>query len=105
MGNNTYDRYSMFRSEGAIQMVPFIKLKPKSSDCFEIYKLGVSRLDLISNKYYGNPNYDWLIMTANPEYGSLEYNIPDGVELRVPFPLDITLQEYSAAINEHEELY
>ena len=31
MGNNTYDRYSMFRSEGTIKMVPTIKLKAKKA--------------------------------------------------------------------------
>lgn len=101
----TYDRYSQFRGEGTIKMVPFIKIPEKITDYFETYIAGQTRLDLLSNKYYQNPNYDWLIMMANPEYGSMEFAIPNNVELRIPYPLDITLRDYNNAIRKYNELY
>ncbi len=101
----SYDRYTRFRVNGTIKIVPGITIDPKSSDYFETYTLGLSRLDIISSEYYGDPNYDWLIMLANPEYGSLEYNIPDGSVLRIPYPLSTTLENYNNKIDLYETLY
>ena len=46
-----------------------------------------------------------LIMQANPEYGSLEYQIPNGARLRIPYPLDATLMQYNADIDTYKTLY
>jgi hypothetical protein len=101
----SYDRYKQFRVNGHIEVVPGITIDPKDTDYFETYILGQSRLDIISNDYYGDPNYDWLIMLANPEYGSLEYKIPDGVILRIPYPLSATLENYNNKIIAYKTLY
>ena len=101
----SYDRYKQFRVNGQIQVVPGITIDPKDTDYFETYVLGQSRLDVISNDYYGDANYDWLIMLANPEYGSLEYKIPDGATLRIPYPLSVTLENYNNKILMHKTLY
>ena len=101
----SYDRYKQFRVNGHIEVVPGIPIDPKDTDYFETYILGQSRLDVISNDYYGDPNYDWLIMLANPEYGSLEYKIPDGVTLRIPYPLSATLENYNNKIIAYKTLY
>jgi hypothetical protein len=53
---------------------------------------------------YGSPDYAWLIMQANPEYGSIENFIPDGVTLRIPFPLDVTINNYLDDIKTYNEL-
>jgi hypothetical protein len=58
----------------------------KSSDKKYFYKVGVSRLDKISQEVYGSPFFGWVIMIANPQFGGLEWNIPDGALLNVPFP-------------------
>ena len=101
----SYDRYKQFRINGHIEVVHGITIDPKDTDYFETYILGQSRLDIISNDYYGDPNYDWLIMLANPEYGSLEYKIPDGVTLRIPYPLSATLENYNNKIIAYKTLY
>ena len=44
-------------------------------------------------------------MMANPEYGSLEFNIPDGAVLRIPYPLNITIENYNNAIEIYKQLY
>lgn len=101
----TYDRYKKVRSEGSFKIMPFIKLSKKSSDYYENYNPNLNRLDLLSSKYYGNPNYDWLIMLANPEYGSMEFNIPLNAEIRIPYPLETTLIEYESRIKKYFEYY
>ena len=100
----TYDRYRKFKSEGKFKMVPGITIDKKNTDYYELYNES-NRLDLLSYKYYGNPNYDWLILLANPECGSMEYNIPLNTELRRPYPLDKTIQEYEHKINKYFEYY
>ncbi len=92
------DRYKNFRINGIAKNVPFIKLKQKASDKIEEYKLGTTRMDLVSYKYYQDANYGWLIMLANPEYGGLEFNIPDGTFLTVPFPLENSITQYNEEV-------
>lgn len=101
----SFDRYSRFRIDGKITKVPIVSLTEKSSDRFEIYKAGITRLDNLSYMYYGDPNYDWLIMTANKQYGSLEFEIPDGATLRIPWPLSLTLEDYNNQIERYITLY
>ena len=100
----TYDRYTLFRENGDFKFVPFGKIEPKDSDFFELYKKNETRLDLLSYKYYNDPNYGWLIMQANPEYGSMEFEIPDGAELRIPYPLNVSIDSYELSIRKYYEL-
>ncbi len=101
----TFDRYEQFRKDGLIELVPFGEIKGKDSDYYEIYKRGETRLDLLSYQYYNSPDYAWLIMQANPQYGSVEYRIPDGVTLRIPFPLGTSLQDYQDSIEQYKKRY
>ena len=100
-----YNRYKSFVENGTMHLVPFIKIPIKNSDYYEEYKVGKTRLDVLSYKYYNNPNYGWLILQANPECGSLEFNIEDGAKLRIPYPLDITISQYYIDIERYKELY
>lgn len=94
------DRCSRFLYNGIYKKFPLVKLSKKRSDYFEIYRRGMTSLCNLSHKYYNSPDYDWLILLANREYGSLEYSIPDGAELRIPYPLDDTLTEYDGKVIE-----
>ena len=78
----SYDRYRKFRIDGEIKIVPFCKIPKKNTDF-----------------------YAWLIMQANPEYGSMEFEIPDGVMLRIPYPLDDAISSYEQGINRYNDLY
>ena len=42
---------------------------------------------------------------ANPELGNLECEIPDGATLRIPFPLNLTLENYANQIERYITLY
>lgn len=101
----SYDRYSKFRKDGEILHVPFIPITQKNTDIYTYYQAGKTRLDNLSYQYYGDPNYDWLIMQANPTVGSLEYQIPDGSKLRIPYPLESTLVNYNTAVDNYKILY
>ena len=101
----TYDRYSKFRSNGEIKIVNCGEILPKSTDMFERYEKNKTRLDIISYNYYNDPNYGWLILMANPEYGSMEYDIPDGTLLRIPYPLGETIEAYKKSIDLYNKLY
>lgn len=100
----TYDRYTLFRKNGEIKIVPFGKIPPKESDYFETYKRGRTRLDIISQQYYNDPNYGWLILQANPEVGSMEYEIPDNSVLRIPYPLGQSIEDYRQSIETYYNL-
>jgi len=100
----TYNRYESFKTDAGIKPVPFIKIPVKSSDFYEVYHRNKTRLDILSYNYYGDANYAWLILQANPEYGSMEYSIPDGVTLRIPFPLGQTIEEYRQGIIDYNTL-
>lgn len=100
-----YDRYNRFRINGQVLVPPFVKIRPKSTDFFETYHRGITRLDLVSYDYYGDPGYDWLILMANPDLGNLEFEIPDGALLRIPYPLDATIEGYNYDVNNYYKLY
>lgn len=100
-----FDRYSDFRYNGKMRPLPNLKLDLLSSDKTVIYKLGKTRLDKLSDDYYNSPYCNWLIMLANPEYGGLEFNIPDQAIIRIPFPFESAIDRYITAINKYKSLY
>lgn len=101
----SYDRYTQFRQDGSISIVPFGIVPRKDTDYYEVYRRGQTRLDILSYEYYNDSNYGWLIMQANPQYGSIEFDIPDMSTIRIPYPLSQSLQDYRASIEEYNKLY
>ena len=99
-----YDRYQHFRVGGKIQTVPFVKITKEISDIYIIYKKNEMRFDNLSYKYYGDANYAWLILQANPELGGYEFSINDGVEIRIPYPLSDALERYENSVREYKHL-
>lgn len=99
-----YDRYNKFRVNGEVGIPCSITLTPKKTDYFEEYIKGKTRLDLLSYDYYGDSGYDWLILMANPELPDLEYLIPNGSLIRIPYPLNLTLEDYNSQIEKNELL-
>jgi hypothetical protein len=94
-----YNRYQNFLINGKQTVVPYVTLPSKTSDQRYIYRLGVSRLDKISQEYYNAPYFGWLILQGNPQFGGLEWNIYDGAILTIPFPLLGSLQDYKNALD------
>lgn len=105
MGQIYADRYESFRSDNDFKPVPGIKIPKSFSDKHIPYKLGSTRLDILSNEYYQSPYFGWLIMLANPEYGGLEFMIPDNSIIRIPFPLNNGLNLYFDGVDTYIKLY
>ena len=101
MANQYYNRYQDFLINGQQTVVPYLVLPPKSSDKRFIYKVGQSRLDKISQQYYGSPLFGWLIQQSNPQYSGFEFVIPDGAVLTIPFPLITSLQDYKNSLDNY----
>lgn len=101
MARQTYNRYTDFIINGQQTVVPYINLPTKTTDKRYIYKVGQSRMDKVSQQYYGTPVFGWLILLANPNYGGQEWNIPDGSILTIPFPLVASLQDYKNELENH----
>ena len=96
-----WNRYTDFLINGQPTVVPYIALPAKSSDKNYIYKVGQSRLDKISQQFYGTPYFGWLVLQANPQYSGDEFSIPDGAVLTIPFPLVASLQDYKNALENY----
>jgi hypothetical protein len=98
-----YDRYAMLKmGDGTVQTMPFVNLPVNRSDKYEYWNTEFSRLDKLSQKYYGNPFYDFLILYANNVYTS-EFDIPDGALIRIPFPLGKVKADYEALIKQFKK--
>lgn len=102
---SSYTRYKSFIIDGRYKKIPFIEIPTSSSDFYVYYEVGKTRLDLLSYQYYGDPNYGWLILQANPHAGSLEFLIPDKTRLRIPYPLESAIQLYEGEIKKYNKLY
>lgn len=99
------DRYSQFRNGNTIKPIPGIKVPLSLTDSTYVYKQGLTRLDKLSNMFYNNPWSGWLIMAANPQFGGLEFNIPDMTLIRIPYPFDDAIGRYLTEIKNHKMLY
>lgn len=105
MAQKYFDRYDRFRSDSNFKFVPGIKIPEKSTDKYVTYKVGQTRFDILSQKYYNSPYYGWLIMLANSEFGGLEFNIPNNKTIRIPFPLTESVNDYLSGVDKHFRLY
>jgi phage tail protein X len=100
-----YDRYKKFRKDdGTLRFVPFIKIPIRSTDEYHTYEMGKTRFDRLSYEYYGDSQYGWLILQANPSIGSFEFEIPNGTMLRIPMPIETVLTGYEASIDEYKQI-
>lgn len=99
-----YDRYQILKNnDGTIDMAPFVNIPVSSGDKYEEWREGFSRMDVMSQKYYNNPFYDFFIMYANPQFIS-EFDIPDGTVIRIPFPLDRVKLVYENSLSAQKEM-
>jgi len=100
-----FDRYSKFKDKNTFKPIPGITISLSNDDKMVLYKQTRTRLDKLSQEYYGNPYHGWLIMVANPQFGGLEFNIPDGEIIRIPFPFKDAIERYDKEVDRHILLY
>lgn len=97
-----YNRYAILKNDnGTTEPMPFVNLPINSSDKYEYWNSSTSRLDKLSQKYYGNPFYDFLILYANNIYTS-EFDIPDNALIRIPFPLIKAKSDYETFLTAYK---
>jgi len=101
----SYNRYANLTYNGKVELPPYVTYTPKYTDKEEVWELNKSRLDLISYKYYGDANYDWLILLANEDIPFLEFEIPNGTILTIPYPLEEALQNITRQIEKFKTFY
>lgn len=104
MSEQYFNRYGIFTVNGEVKTIPFIKLDEKPTDIRITVKEN-TRFDKLSQKYYGNGKHGFLILQANPQWGGLEFDIPVGSGIVIPFPFRQSLQELQDKIKRHIELY
>jgi hypothetical protein len=100
-----FDRYKFFVENSQHLIVPYLDLPVKPTDRMVIYRKNKSRLDKLSEEHYGFPYFGWLILQANPQFGGLEWDIPDNTLLRIPIPLLNSLQDYKQAMEKNTFYY
>lgn len=100
-----FDRYKDFRGNGTVKPMPLIKIPEADTDKTYVYELGKTRLDKVSQEYYNNPYHGFLIELANPQFGGLEFEIPDKETIRIPFPFKSALERYNAEVEKYKTLY
>ena len=97
-----YDRYKNFKEGDNIKLVKFCEIPISNSDIYVVFDKNTMRMDTLSYRYYNDPNYGWLILQANPYLPSMEFSIPDGVKLRIPYPLSTALKGYESSIEKYK---
>jgi hypothetical protein len=100
-----FNRYEKFTTDGNVKPIPGIKIPVSIGDKSTVYKLGETRLDILSQKYYNNPYHGYLIMLANPQYGGLEFNIKDNDVIRIPYPFETAIERYLNSVQIYKQLY
>lgn len=100
-----YDRYEKFRTNYGTTIIPGIELPILPSDKKVIYHKGRTRFDILSQTHYGNPYHGFLILLANQKFGGMEFDIPNGEIIRIPFPFNTALELYNKQVNEYIRLY
>ena len=69
---------------------PSTVIKDREEDLYITYN-AADRLDLISSRIYGDPQYWWIILAANGY--EIEFEIEEGEILRIPYPLTDAIKD------------
>ena len=85
---------SKIKSNDTQSTTVYPKFPKKPTDLYIISR-ELDRLDLLSNEFYEDPRYWWILAEANPQLGKGTLLVPSGIQLRIPFPItdvDINLE-------------
>lgn len=93
------DFYKYLITQTSMANMPAITIQPRESDKRVIYDKKRTRLDRIAGDIYQEEEYWRLIMWGNPDY-DIEFDIPDGTVIRIPFPKEEVEKEVAQQILE-----
>jgi AAA15 family ATPase/GTPase len=100
-----YDFYKYLRdpkNNRALLDMPPIKISSRITDKFITYDKAKNRLDYIAGQVYQDETLWKIIMWANPEY-SIEFDIPSGSVIRVPYPINEVLSEITSQLIDNRD--
>ena len=80
------DRYQFTKKSGDRYLTTKYPSFPKQSTDLYIISRETDRLDLLSNEFYKDPRYWWVLAEAN-NVGKGTMIVPSGLQLRIPFPI------------------
>lgn len=87
-----FNFYKPLKENDSLKDMPPVKISYRKTDKYIIYQRNHMRLDFIAGEIYEDETLWRLIMWANPEY-FLEFDIPNGNIIRIPYPLNAVLAE------------
>lgn len=87
--------YSKKTNRNRYKTPTFPKFERRSTDLYVFSREG-DRLDLISQEFYGDPRYWWVIAEAN-NIGKGSFAVEAGLQLRIPKPIDDLLNHLKDA--------
>jgi hypothetical protein len=100
-----YNRYTKLSGNGGMKLMPGIQIPEKATDKMIAWNKQLHRMDILSQKYYQTPTEGYLIMMANMQYGTDEFDIPDGALIRIPYPYKASLQSFIDEMNKYESKF
>ena len=68
------------------------QINPSNTDLVVIVKVGSQRLDILSYRHYGTPDYWWIISQANNLSGDT-MTVPAGTKIRIPQDIEQILRD------------
>jgi len=72
------------KSNDTVETIPLLEDQPRDTRDWYIQANEGTRLDLLSNQYYGTPKYWWVIAIAN-NMGKGTLAVTPGHQLRIPY--------------------
>lgn len=82
--------------------MPPIKISNRPTDKYVTYDRNKNRLDYIAGEIYQDETLWRIIMWANPEY-FVEFDIPSGTVIRVPYPLNDVISEIVFTLTKNKD--
>ena len=68
------------------------KVRKRESDTF-VLMVEKTRFDHLAHRFYGNPNYWWIIAAANEVHGTMYAKL--GSQIRIPRDINGIITEYN----------
>lgn len=89
--------YKPLKENDTLKDMPPVQISSRKTDKFIVYHREKMRLDYIAGEIYEDETLWRLIMWGNPEY-FLEFDIPEGAVIRIPYPLNEVMAEVNSFI-------
>jgi len=94
--------YIPLKDDDMLKNMPPVKISFRKTDKYITYQKNTMRTDFLAGEIYQDETLWRLIMWGNPEY-FLEFDIPDGAIIRIPFPVNDVIAEVKNFITNNRD--